>query len=88
VKDARSRAAGALQKETAAEREIARKSRQAIVQDKSLSTSAHNVRVMVRDGESLLKGTVRKQDEKTSIRTKANNIAEAHKVQNDLAIKS
>jgi hypothetical protein len=34
-----------------------------------------------------LKGPVRK-DEKTSIRTKANNIAEADKVQNDLAIKS
>jgi hyperosmotically inducible periplasmic protein len=76
------------QKENAADREIARKIRRSIVQDKSLSTYAHNVKVIVRDGQVTLKGPVRNEDEKISIGAKAADVAGADKVQNDLTIKS
>jgi hyperosmotically inducible periplasmic protein len=76
------------QKENVADREMARKIRQAIVQDKSLSTYAHNVKVIVRDGKVTLKGPVRSEDEKTSIGAKAADVAGADKVQNELTIKS
>jgi hyperosmotically inducible protein len=76
------------QTENAADREMARKIRQAIVQDKSLSTYAHNVKVIVRDGQVTLKGPVRSEDEKTSIGAKAADVAGADKVQNELTIKS
>jgi osmotically-inducible protein OsmY len=76
------------QKENVADREIARKIRRSILQDKSLSTYAHNVKVIVRDGQVTLKGPVRNEDEKTSIGAKAAGVAGADKVQNDLTIKS
>jgi hyperosmotically inducible periplasmic protein len=76
------------QKENAADREMARKIRQAIIQDKSLSTYAHNIKVIVRDGKVTLKGPVRSEDEKASIGAKAADIAGADKVQNELTIKS
>ena len=76
------------QKENAADREIARKIRQAIVQDKSLSTYAHNIKVIVRDGLVTLKGPVRSEDEKASVAAKAADVAGADKVQNELTIKS
>jgi hypothetical protein len=76
------------QKETPADREIARKIRQAIVQDKSLSTYAHNVKVIVRDGRVTLKGPVRNEAEKASIAAKATDVTGAGKVENELKIKS
>jgi hyperosmotically inducible protein len=76
------------QKENPADREIARKIRQAIVKDKSLSSYAHNVKVIVRDGQVTLKGPVRSEDEKASIAAKAADVAGADHVQNELTIKS
>jgi len=76
------------QKENPADRELAKKIRQAIVQDKSLSTYAHNIKVIVRDGQVTLKGPVRSEDEKNSIGAKAAEVAGADKVQNELTIKS
>jgi osmotically-inducible protein OsmY len=76
------------QKENPADREVARKIRQAIVADKSLSTYAHNVKIIVRDGQVTLKGPVRSEDEKSNIAAKAADIAGADKVQNELTIKS
>jgi hyperosmotically inducible periplasmic protein len=76
------------QKENAADRELARKIRQAIIQDKGLSTYAHNVKVIVRDGQVILKGPVESEVEKSSIAAKAAEIAGADKVENELTIKS
>jgi hyperosmotically inducible periplasmic protein len=76
------------QKENAADRELARKIRRAIVQDTSLSTTAHNVKVIVRDGQVTLRGPVRSEEEKASIGSKAAGVAGADKVQNELTIKS
>ena len=59
----RDRAAGAVtadqQKMNAADRELTRKIRRSVVDDKTLSTYAHNVKIMARDGTVTLRGPVR-----------------------------
>jgi hyperosmotically inducible periplasmic protein len=76
------------QKETAADREMAKKIRKSIASDSSLSTYAHNIKVIVRDGMVTLKGPVNTDAEKTAIGSKASDIAGADKVQNELTVKS
>jgi hyperosmotically inducible protein len=76
------------QKETPADRELAQKIRKSIVDDKSLSTYGHNVKVIVRNGIVSLKGPVKSEDEKKSIGAKAADVAGADKVQNQLTVKS
>lgn len=76
------------QKETAADREMAKKIRKSIASDSSLSTYAHNIKVIVRDGMVTLKGPVNTDAEKTAIGAKASEIAGADKVQNELTVKS
>lgn len=76
------------QKENPADRELAKKIRQAITSDKSLSTSAHNVKIIVQNGMVTLKGPVQSEDEKKTIEARATEIAGAGKVQNDLTVKS
>jgi hyperosmotically inducible periplasmic protein len=77
------------QKETAEDRELAQKIRKSIVDDKSLSTYGHNVKVIVRNGMVTLKGPVQSEDEKKNIGAKAADVAGgAAKVQNDLTVKS
>jgi hyperosmotically inducible protein len=55
------------QKMTAADRELTAKIRRSIMADKSLSTYAHNVKIISRDGSVTLKGPVRSDDEVKSI---------------------
>src|ERR1700737_3101438 len=55
------------QKENRPDRQMARQIREAIVKDKSLSTYAHNVKVVVQDGAVTLKGTVRSDEERQAI---------------------
>jgi len=63
------------QKMNPADREITKKIRSAIIRDKSLSTYAHNIKIITRDGKVTLKGPVRSDDEKSSIVSKATSIA-------------
>jgi hyperosmotically inducible periplasmic protein len=76
------------QKETAADRDMAKKIRKSIASDSSLSTYAHNIKVIVHDGMVTLKGPVNTDAEKTAIGAKASDIAGADKVQNELTVKS
>jgi hyperosmotically inducible periplasmic protein len=76
------------QKETPEDRDLAQKIRKSIIDDNSLSTYAHNVKVIVRDGNVVLKGPVQTEDEKNSIGAKAAEIAGAGKVKNLLTVKS
>ncbi len=76
------------QKETSADRDLAKKIRKSIAGDSSLSTYAHNIKVIVRDGMVTLKGPVHTEDEKNAIGAKASEIAGADKVQNELTVKS
>jgi hyperosmotically inducible periplasmic protein len=84
------RAKGAVtadqQKENAADRELAKKIRQAVVGDKSLSTYAHNVKIVAQNGQVTVKGPVRSEQEKTTIAAKATEIAGAGKVTNEMTV--
>jgi osmotically-inducible protein OsmY len=74
------------QKDTPADREITRKIRQAVIADKSLSTYAHNVKIITRDGLVTLKGPVRSEEEKQAIAAKAATIVKADQITNQLTI--
>jgi hyperosmotically inducible protein len=63
------------QKMNPADRAITQKIRAEIMKDKSLSTYAHNVKVITQDGKVTLKGPVRTPDEKSSVEAKAATIA-------------
>jgi osmotically-inducible protein OsmY len=86
----RDRAAGAVtadqQKETAADRDLTKRIRQAVVGDKSLSTYAHNVKIVTRGGQVTLKGPVNSEAEKQAIEKKAIAAAGAGRVTNDISI--
>jgi len=74
------------QKENASDRGITQKIRRALMDDKSLSTYAHNVKVVTQDGQVTLKGPVRSEDEKKSVEAKATEVAGAGHVINQLSI--
>jgi len=76
------------QKMTAADRDTAAKIRKAIMADKSLSTDAHNVKIICQEGVVTLKGPVRSADEAQSIVSKATEvIGTSYKVVNELSVK-
>ncbi len=74
------------QKETATDRELTQHIRQAIMKDKSLSTYAHNAKIISQDGTVTLKGPVRSEDEKRAIEAIADEVAGNGKVINDLTV--
>ena len=88
----RDRAKGAAtadqQKENASDREITQKIRQSVMDDKSLSTYAHNVKVIAQDGQVTLKGPVRSENEKKTVEAKAVEVAGAGHVSNQITIAS
>jgi hyperosmotically inducible protein len=74
------------QKENTSDREITQKIRRALVEDKTLSTYAHNVKVVAQDGQVTLKGPVRTADEKKAVEAKATEVAGTGHVTNQLSI--
>lgn len=74
------------QSQTKEDREITQKILQAVVSDKSLSTYAHNVKIITVDGMVTLKGPVRSEDEKRTIEEKAGQIAGKDKVKSEIEI--
>ena len=77
------------QKENNSDRELTRQIRRAIVQDKSLSTYAHNVKIVAQNGMVTLKGPVKSQEEKQAIESKAAEIAGGQdKVTSELEVAS
>lgn len=69
------------------DREMMQKVRKAIMDDKSLSTYAHNVKVIGKNGKLTLKGPVRSEEEKSSIVAKATEIAGAGNVDDQITVK-
>jgi hyperosmotically inducible periplasmic protein len=69
-----------------ADRELTRQIRKAIVSDKSLSTLAHNVKILTRDGAVTLKGQVKSDDEKKALEDKASGVAGNGKVTSELTV--
>jgi hyperosmotically inducible periplasmic protein len=74
------------QKMNPADRNTTRQIRKSIVQDKSLSTYAHNIKIIAQDGKVTLKGPVRSADDKASIEAKAVAVAGAGNVVNQLEV--
>lgn len=74
------------QSQTKNDLEITQKIRQAVVDDKSLSMSAHNVKIITVDGMVTLKGPVKSVDEKRNIEEKAGQIVGKNKIKSQIEI--
>jgi len=74
------------QSESEADRTLTQKVRQAVMADESLSTTAHNIKIITTNGAVTLRGPVNSAKEKATIDAKAQQIAGATKVDNQLAI--
>ena len=69
-----------------ADRQLTQQIRKAIVDDKSLSTYAHNVKIISQNGSVTLRGPVRDEDEKAAVEAKAKSIAGVSAVDNELTV--
>jgi hyperosmotically inducible protein len=75
------------QKMNPADRDIAARIRKSIMADKTLSTYAHNVKIVSQDGAVTLKGPVRSDAEVASIMAKATDVTgSADKVVNQMTV--
>jgi len=74
------------QKMNKADTDLVQKIRQSVYADKSLSTYAHNIKIVAQDGHVTLRGPVRSQAERDQIQAKAVAIAGADSVTNQLEI--
>jgi len=76
------------QSEKEADRTLTQRIRQAVVEDDSLSATAKNIKIITRDGVVTLRGPVNNPQEKEKIEAKAEQIAGAKNVDNQLEVKS
>jgi osmotically-inducible protein OsmY len=76
------------QKNNRTDLDLTKDIRKSIMDDKSLSTYAHNVKIISQNGTVTLKGPVKSEDEKSSIVSKAMSIAGgADKVVDQMSVK-
>ena len=76
------------QKDNKSDRDMAKEIRHSIITDKSLSSYAHNIKIIIRGGEVTLKGPVRSAHEKHVIIDKAVAVAgNADKITDQISIK-
>jgi len=76
------------QKMDPSDRAITQKIRKSIHDDKSLSTYAHNVKIITQNGKVTLRGPVRTVDEKNSIHSRAAAVAGEDNVTDELQVAS
>jgi len=74
------------QKMNPTDRAITQKIRKAVHDDKSLSTYAHNIKIITQDGKVTLRGPVRSEDEKSNLQAKAAEVAGQDNVTNQLEV--
>ncbi len=76
------------QKMNTKDQDLTRKIRQAVMADKSLSTYAHNIKIISQNGAVTLKGPVRTEEEKKSIVAMAvTATGDATKVTDQISVK-
>ena len=76
------------QKMNAADQELTRSIRAAIIADKSLSMYAHNIKIISQDGMVTLKGPVKSDAEKKTVMAKAVEVTHsADKVTDQISVK-
>jgi hyperosmotically inducible protein len=74
------------QKINPTDRAITQKIRKAVHGDTSLSSYAHNIKIITQDGKVTLRGPVRSEDEKNNLQAKAVTVAGQDNVTNQLEI--
>jgi len=74
------------QKNNKTDLEITRDIRRSLMNDKSLSTYAHNVKIITQHGKVTLKGPVRSDDEKDSVEAKAVQVAGRANVNDQMTV--
>jgi hyperosmotically inducible protein len=74
------------QKTNPSDRAITQKIRKAVHDDTSLSTYAHNIKIITQYGKVTLRGPVRSEDEKNNLQAKAATVAGEANVTNKLEI--
>jgi len=72
----------------ASDRKLLAAVRSAVTDDKSLSTKAHNIKIMVEGGGVTLRGPVNSEGEKSKIESLAKGVQGVTKVDNQLDIKT
>jgi hyperosmotically inducible protein len=77
-------AGAAQQSNQSSDLTITRNIRRAVIKDKSLSTEAHNVTIITKDGKVTLKGQVKSDAEKQTVESAATNVAGAGNVDDQL----
>jgi hyperosmotically inducible periplasmic protein len=75
------------QKANATDQDLTRRIRQSIMSDKSLSTYAHNIKIISQNGTVTLKGPVKSDDEKKAVMAKAVAVAGTEKVTDQISVK-
>jgi osmotically-inducible protein OsmY len=63
------------------------KIRRSLMDDKSLSTAAHNVEIVAQNGQLTLKGPVASEEEKRVVEEKATAVAGSGNVTNEISVK-
>jgi osmotically-inducible protein OsmY len=63
------------------------KIRKAIIADKSLSTYAHNIKIITANGAVTLKGPVKSDEEKQRVASVAATVVSADKISDELTVK-
>ena|ERR1700759_212691 len=74
-------------KNNTSDRELMRQIRHDVISDKSLSTYAHNVKIVAQGGKVTLKGVVHSDDEKKTIEDLARKHAGDTNVTNEITVK-
>jgi osmotically-inducible protein OsmY len=69
-----------------ADRDMTQQIRKSITDDKSLSTYAHNIKIISQNGTVTLRGPVRSEDERAALEAKAKAIAGVTAVNNELTV--
>jgi hyperosmotically inducible periplasmic protein len=76
------------QSNSAADLALTKKIRQSVMADKSLSTYAHNVKIVSVNGAVTLNGVVRSENEKSRVMAKAVRVAGKGSVTSDLTVQA
>jgi osmotically-inducible protein OsmY len=69
-----------------ADLDLAQRIRRALMRDKTLSSHAHNVKIIAQGGQVTLQGPVRSEGEKQAVERRAAEVAGADHVTNQLSI--
>ncbi|HEY3827529.1 MAG TPA: BON domain-containing protein [Bryobacteraceae bacterium] len=76
------------QKENRSDRDLTQQIRKSVMADKSLSTYAHNVKIVAQGGVVTVKGPVRSDDERKAVVAKAEEVAGKGNVTDQLSVKA